>query len=148
MKTEVNQKTNRLLASLPEADQDELMARMETVSLQKRAVLWEQGARAAYVYFPDSATVSLTTLVEDGSSVEIATVGNEGALGLGVFLGAERALARAIVQTPGVARRMETVVFQQAVAQSPTLNRIILRYTQALLLQITRAAGCNRFHSL
>ncbi|HEX3203392.1 MAG TPA: Crp/Fnr family transcriptional regulator [Nitrospiraceae bacterium] len=148
MKSEVNQKTNRLLASLPDSEQDELLGRMETVSLQKRAVLWEQGARAAYVYFPDSATVSLTTLVEDGSSVEIATVGNEGALGLGVFLGAERALARAIVQSPGVARRIETAVFQQTLVQSPALNRIILRYTQALLFQITRAAGCNRFHSL
>jgi CRP-like cAMP-binding protein len=148
MKSEVNQKTNRLLASLPEPEQDDLLGRMETVSLQKRAVLWEQGARAAYVYFPDSATVSLTTLVEDGSSVEIATVGNEGAPGLGVFLGAERALARAIVQTPGTARRMAPAAFQQALARFPTLNRIILRFTQALLLQITRAAGCNRFHSL
>jgi len=148
MKPEVNQKTNRLLASLPDRDHDELFGRMERVSLQKRAVLWEQGAHVAYVYFPDSATVSLITLVEDGSSVEIATVGSEGALGLGVFLGAERALARAIVQSPGSARRMETGAFQQALAQYPTLNRIILRYTQALLLQITRAAGCNRFHSL
>jgi len=148
MKPEVNQKTNRLLASLPDRDHDELFGRMERVSLQKRAVLWEQGAHVAYVYFPDSATVSLITLVEDGSSVEIATVGSEGALGLGVFLGAERALARAIVQSPGSARRMETGAFQQALAQYPILNRIILRYTQALLLQITRAAGCNRFHSL
>jgi CRP-like cAMP-binding protein len=147
-KREVHHKTNRLLASLPERDYVELVGRMESVSLQKRAVLWEQGAPVAYVYFLDSATVSLTTLVEDGSSVEIATVGNEGAPGLGVFFGAERALARAIVQSPGSARRMETAAFQQALVQYPILNRVILRYTQALLLQITRAAGCNRFHSL
>lgn len=139
---------NRLLAHLSTAKHDTLASKMETVSLTRGTTLYGQGSAVPYVYFPLSAVVSLLTMLEDGSSVEVAAVGNEGVVGLTVYLQLERAVVTAIVQLPGEALQMEARQFAALSYADPVLDSLLRRYTRTLLWQITRSAGCNRFHSL
>jgi CRP-like cAMP-binding protein len=139
---------NRLLAHLTTDEQDALAATLETVSLSRGTVLYEQGSVVPFVYFPLSAVVSLLTILEDGSSVEVATVGHEGLVGLAAYLELERAVVTAVVQLPGDALRIDARQFAMLLTSRGRFHSVLRRYTRAVLWQITRSAGCNRFHSL
>ena len=139
---------NRLLAHLTTDERDALAAKRETVSLSRGTVLYEQGSAVSSVYFPVSAVISLLTILEDGSSVEVATIGYEGVVGLAAYLELERAVVTAIVQFPGEALRIDARQFAALLTSRGRFHSVLRRYTRALLWQITRSAGCNRFHSL
>lgn len=139
---------NRLLAHLTTDERDVLAPQLETVSLSRGTVLYEQGSAVPSVYFPLSAVVSLLTILEDGSSVEVATVGHEGLVGLAAYLELERAVVTAVVQLPGEALRIDARQFATLLTPRGRFHSVLRRYTRALLWQITRSAGCNRFHSL
>jgi len=139
---------NRLLAHLTPDERDVLAPQLETVSLSRGTVLYEQGSAVPSVYFPLSAVVSLLTILEDGSSVEVATVGHEGLVGLAAYLELERAVVTAVVQLPGEALRIDARQFATLLTSRGRFHSVLRRYTRALLWQITRSAGCNRFHSL
>ncbi|WP_447977447.1 Crp/Fnr family transcriptional regulator [Candidatus Nitrospira bockiana] len=139
---------NRLVAALPEPLHSRLLGKMDLVNLAERQVLYEPEEPMEYAYFPCSAIISLLTIMQDGASVEVATVGSEGFLGLPLYFGMESAFARGIVHIPGEARRMRSTVFQEEIEQSPPLAEAVRRYAQTLLVQITRTAACNRLHTL
>lgn len=139
---------NRLLAHLTTEERDGVAAKLETVSLSRGTVLYEQGSAVPSVYFPLSAVVSLLTILEDGSSVEVATVGHEGLVGLAAYLELERAVVTAVVQLPGEALRIDARQFSTLLTSRGRFHSVMRRYTRALLWQITRSAGCHRFHSL
>jgi CRP-like cAMP-binding protein len=139
---------NRLLASLPGGDREQLRPLLEPVRLDFKQVLYAPNEPIAHVYFPLDAVVSLLTVMEDGASVEIGTVGNEGMVGLPVFLGADSLPSQAFSQVPGDALRMEAPVFREAAERLPALRRAMHRYTQALFNQVAQSAACNRLHSL
>ena len=140
--------TNRLLAHLTADERDVLAAKLETVSLSRGTVLYEQGSTVPSVYFPLSAAVSLLTILEDGASVEVATVGHEGLVGLAAYLELDRAVVTAVVQLPGEALRIGARQFASMASSRGRFHSVMRRYTRALLWQITRSAGCHRFHSL
>jgi len=139
---------NRLLLALPRADYQRLLPALETVSLAHGRVLFEARERITHVYFPQHCVVSLLTLVSDGPPVEVAIVGNEGMVGVGVFLGANTAKTRAVSQIPDDARRMTVRAFRRALIDDAALQRLMLRYTQTLLGQIAQCAACNQRHSV
>lgn len=139
---------NRLLRALPRAEYDELLPGLRDVTLAHGEVLFENGQRIAHVYFPQRAVVSLLAPVADGPGVEIAIIGNEGMVGLNVFLGAPTAQGRAVSQVPDGARRLTVAAFLRALARSAGLRRIMLRYADSLLGQIAQCAACNQRHSV
>jgi CRP-like cAMP-binding protein len=139
---------NRLLAQLSTDEREGLASEFETVSLSRGTALYEQGSAVAFVYFPLTAVISLLTILEDGSSVEVATVGNEGVVGLTAYLELERAVVTAVVQLPGEALRLDARQFASLLTPRGRFHTLLARYTRTLLWQITRSAGCNRFHSL
>lgn len=139
---------NRVLAHLSTDERDALASKLETVSLPRGAALYEQGSAVPFVYFPLSAVISLLTILEDGSSVQVATVGSEGAVGMTVYLELERAVVTAVVQLPGEALRIDARQFTAFLSARGRFNDVLRRYTRTLLWQITRSAGCNRFHVL
>ena len=139
---------NRLLASLPEASLAQLLAAAEYVLLAHRQVLHQADAPISHVYFPLRASVSLVTLTESGASIETAIVGNEGLVGLSVFLGLDTDINQAIVQAPGAALRLPTAAFRLLTERDPALRHAIYRYAYLLLIQVTQSAVCNRMHSL
>jgi CRP-like cAMP-binding protein len=139
---------NRILASLPSADQERIGSKLEWITLGAEEVLYEQEEIMKFVYFPTSAVVSMLSVMEDGASVEGATIGNEGIVGVSIFLGMERAIAKVMNQIPGKALRMKATEFQKEVRSNKMLNALVGRYTNALLAQIFRSAGCNRLHSV
>lgn len=138
---------NWLMLSLSLSEQDTLLSKAETVSLTRGRVLYEQGSIVPYVYFPQSAVVSLLTMLENGSSVEVATVGREGVIGVSHYSEAERAIMTAIVQVPGKAIQIDARHFSARLLND-RFELMLRRHTRALMWQITRSAGCNRFHSL
>jgi CRP-like cAMP-binding protein len=139
---------NRLLAHLSTDEREAFSSKLETVSLSRGTVLYEQGSVVPAVYFPLSAVISLLTILEDGSSVQVATVGYEGMVGLAVYLELERAVVTAIVQLPGEALRIDARQFSTFLTSRGRIHSLLRRYTRSLLWQITRSSGCNRFHSL
>jgi CRP-like cAMP-binding protein len=139
---------NRMLAHLSIEERNALASKLETVSLLRGASLYEQGSVVAFVYFPLSAVISLLTILEDGSTVQVATIGSEGAAGMTVYLELERAVVTAVVQLPGDALRIDARQFTEFLTPHGRFNDVLRRYTRTLLWQITRSAGCNRFHSL
>ena len=139
---------NRLLAALPATDYARLRPVLEPVVLRLRQVLSEPGDAITHVYFPTMAVVPLLLLVEDGTSVEIALVGNDGLIGQPLALGLDRATHRALNQIPGIALRLSAGAFRSALNQSGALRQVLQRYTQALLVQAAQGAACNRLHSI
>jgi CRP-like cAMP-binding protein len=139
---------NWLLAALPEDDFSRVSSDTEKVSLVVREVIYEPGQRIEHVYFPTSGVVSLLITTQDGSAVEIATVGNEGVVGMPVFLGAETSPIRAISQIPGTALRMPVAAFKRIVEAAGPARDAIRRYSQALLNQISQSVACNHLHSV
>ena len=139
---------NKLLAALPPDIYKRLQPNLELVPLKLGASVYEAGGRQAYVYFPVNAIVSLLYVMKDGSSAEIAVVGNEGLVGIALFMGGETTPSRAVVQSAGHAYRLSSKLLKQEFEHGGSLQHLLLRYTQALLTQMAQTAVCNRHHSI
>jgi CRP-like cAMP-binding protein len=139
---------NHLLSALPAADYERIAASLELVSLKLADVLYEPGVPLRYVYFPTTAIVSLLYVMEDGASAEIAIVGNEGILGIALFMGGETTPSRAVVQSAGHGYRLKAQYLKDEFGRFGPFLRLLLRYTQALITQMAQTAVCNRHHSV
>jgi len=139
---------NQLLAALPAASYERLLPHLEKVPLEFGSVVYESGSHQGYVYFPTSSIVSLLYLMEDGFSAEIALVGNEGVVGIALFMGGESTLSRAVVQSAGYGYRLRASVLKTEFGQSGDLQHLLLRYTQARITQMAQTAVCNRHHTV
>ena len=140
--------TNRLLAALPTNEYERLLAGLEPVQLTYGEVLYESGEQMRHVYFPSDCLVSLLTVVDGHRALEVGLVGREGMVGSGVALGSTDSAVRALVQGTGKAMRMKSTSFLREFRRSPTLQRALFRFTDALMIQVTQTAACNRFHVL
>jgi CRP-like cAMP-binding protein len=141
-------KLNRLLAALPATEFERLRPHLELVHMPLGDVLCESGGRLSYVHFPTSAIISLHYILENGASSEIAGVGNEGMLGVSLFMGGESTPSWATVQTAGYSYRLKAATLMQEFNQGGPVQRLLLRYTQALITQISQTAVCNRHHTI
>jgi CRP-like cAMP-binding protein len=139
---------NRLLAVLPAAERERLDLQLEPVSMALGEVVYESGSRLEYVYFPTTSIVSLLYVMADGASAEIAVVGNEGIVGVALFMGGETTPSRAIVQSAGSAYRLPGHAMKEEFVRGGAMQHLLLRYTQALLTQMAQTAVCNRHHSV
>lgn len=139
---------NRLLAALPAAEYARLAPHLELVAMPLGEVLCESGARMQHVYFPTTSIVSLLYVLENGASAEIAVVGNEGIVGISLFMGGDTTPSRAVVRNAGHGYRLEGRLLQEEFARAGPVMRLLLRYTQALITQMTQTAVCNRHHSV
>ena len=138
---------NRLLAALPGVEWARWAPQLEYVSLPLGKVIYEAGACQTHVYFPTTAIVSLLYVMENGGASEIAVVGNEGVVGISLFMGGESTTSRAVVHSTGGAFRLRGAVMKAEFDHLPVLG-LLLRYTQALIAQMAQTAVCNRHHSL
>ena len=139
---------NRLLAALPAKEYERLLAGFEQVKLTYGEVLYESGEQMRHVYFPSDCVVSLLAVVEGHRALEVGLVGREGMVGSRLALGLTTASVRALVQGTGTAVRIESVSFLRELHRSPMLQRALLHFTDALMMQVTRTAACNRFHGV
>ncbi|MFZ0468001.1 MAG: Crp/Fnr family transcriptional regulator [Thiogranum sp.] len=139
---------NHLLAALPAEERERLIPHLELVPMLLGDVLYESGNELRHVYFPTTAIISLLYVMLDGASAEIAVVGNEGIIGVALFMGGETMPNRAVVQSAGYAYRLKGQLLKQEFNRSGELQHLLLRYTQALLTQMAQTAVCNRHHSL
>lgn len=139
---------NQLLAALPKAEWLRWLPDLEPVDLPLGTVLYESGCNMPYVYFPTNAIVSLLYVLEDGASAEIAVVGFEGVVGISIFMGGGSTPSRAVVQSAGSGFRLRADLVKQEFARSGPVMHLMLRYTQALITQMSQTAVCNRHHSL
>jgi signal transduction histidine kinase/CRP-like cAMP-binding protein len=139
---------NDLLAALPEADFERLSAGLELVPLPLGRAVYESGGQLDYAYFPTDCIVSLLSVTQNGSSAEIAIAGNEGLVGIALFMGGETTPSRAVVQNAGYAYRAPSALIKQEFNRGGALQHLLLRYTQALITQMSQTALCNRHHSL
>jgi CRP-like cAMP-binding protein len=141
-------RSNRLLAALPDENYQELLPFLEPVHLSLGEALYESGGAQGYVYFPTSSIVSLIYVLEDGSSAEIAVTGCEGLVGIALFMGGETTPSRAVVQSAGQGYRLKAAVLKRKFDAGGALQLLLLRFTQALITQMTQTAVCNRHHSV
>lgn len=141
-------RANRVLAALPDAVYRRLVPSLELVSMEIKQILYQPNGDIPYIYFPLNTVTSLVIRMQDGQIAEVATVGNEGMVGLPVFLGAETFAGQAFTQIPGDALRMPTSVFKDEIAQGDSLHDVLHRYTQALFTQVAQSAACNRLHDI
>jgi CRP-like cAMP-binding protein len=139
---------NRLLELLPEPEFARLAAHLEPVSLRLGEMLYEPDGQLQHAYFPATAIVSLHYVLASGASAESAGVGNEGVVGIALFMGGNTTSSSAVVQTAGSALRIASGILRQEFALAGVLQGVLLRYTQALITQIGQTATCNRHHSL
>ena len=139
---------NRLLGSLPIAEYERLRPNLRPVSFSLGEVVYEFGGRLDYVFFPTTSIVSLLYTMENGSSAEMGLTGNEGVVGIALFMGGGTMPNRAVVQSAGGALRMKAKVLQDEFALGGKFQQLLLRYTQALITQISQTAVCNRLHSV
>jgi CRP-like cAMP-binding protein len=139
--------SNQLLAVLPPAEWLRWKPHLESVAMPLGHVVYESGGYQSHVYFPTTAIVSLLYVMESGSSAEIAVVGNEGVVGIALFMGGESTPDRAVVQSAGRGFRMRSEVIKEEFKRAPVLH-LMLRYTLALISQMSQTAVCNRHHSL
>ena len=140
-------KENHLLANLPDDEMKRWSPQLQLVELKLGQVLHESGGIQTHVYFPTTAIVSLLYVLETGASAEIAVVGNDGLVGISLFMGGGSTISRAVVQSAGMAYRLPATVLLEEFKLAPVLH-LLLRYTQALLTQMAQTAVCNRHHSL
>jgi CRP-like cAMP-binding protein len=140
--------SNRLLAALPESELRRWTPNLELVELSLGQVISEPGACLGYAYFPLNAIVSLVYVMKNGESAEIALVGNDGMLGVALFMGGNSTTIRAVVQSAGQGYRLPARELIDAVARGGETLRLMLLYTQSLLTQMTQTAACNRHHTL
>ena len=143
-----NVKQNQLLAAMPEAEWKRWLPNIEAVDLPLGKVLYEPGATLGHVYFPTTAIISLLYVLENGASAEIAVVGNEGLVGIALFMGGESTLNRAVVQSAGKGFMLPAQAMKDEFNRGGAVMHLLLRYTQALITQMSQTAVCNRHHSL
>jgi len=139
---------NRLLARLPPEDYKRLLPRLKLVPLEFKQILYEARSPMDYAYFPSRGVVSALAVMNDGRAIEVATVGNEGMVGLPLLVGAKTAANRAMVQVPGEALRMGEDVLREEVNRDSHLRRLLIRYHSAFLVQVSQAVACNGLHSI
>ncbi|WP_460483583.1 Crp/Fnr family transcriptional regulator [Comamonas humi] len=133
---------------MPEQELAHWLPDLESVEMPLGTVLYESGGRLSHVYFPISTIVSLLYVLEDGGSAEIAVVGNEGLIGVSLFMGGQTTPSRAVVQSAGQALRLKAHLMMTEFNRAGDVMHLLLRYTQALLTQMSQTAVCNRHHSL
>ena len=139
---------NRLLAALPDDAYQALVPALQGVPLPLGVPLYESGAPQNHVYFPTSSIVSLLYVLENGASAEIAVTGNDGLVGISLFMGGETTPSRAVVQSAGYGYRLAASVLKKEFEKGGPLQHLLLRYTQALITQMTQTAVCNRHHTV
>jgi CRP-like cAMP-binding protein len=139
---------NHLLDALPQAEYERIAPHLEMVPMALGEVLYESGGELRHAYFPTNCIVSLLYVMEDGASAEIAVAGNEGLVGVALFMGGGGMPNRAVVQSAGHAYRLRKSVILQEFERHGALHRLLLRYTQALITQMAQTAVCNRHHSV
>jgi len=143
-----NPSQNHLLAALPTAEFERLAAHLELVPMRLGDMLYEPGGQLSYAYFPTTAIISLHYVMASGASAESAGVGNEGVVGISLFMGGNTTPSSAVVQTAGHAYRLGRRLLQQEFNRGELLQRLLLRYTQALMTEMAQTAACNRHHSV
>jgi CRP-like cAMP-binding protein len=139
---------NHLLAALPASARERLQPHLESVALPLGLAIYESGSKLRHLYFPASGIVTLLYGMESGASTQIAVIGNEGVVGIALFMGGESTPTRAVVQSAGHGHRLKAAVLKTEFALGGPLQNLLLRYTQALIAQMTQTAVCNRHHSL
>jgi CRP-like cAMP-binding protein len=139
---------NHLLAALPDAEWQRWLPQLERVEMPLGQVLYESGGTLSHVYFPTTAIVSLLYVMENGASAEIAVVGNEGIVGISLFMGGDSTSSRAVVQSAGLGLRLKAQIMKDDFNRAGPVLHLLLRYTQALITQMAQTAVCNRHHSL
>lgn len=139
---------NHLLDALPATDYQRVASHLELIPLGLGDVLYRSGGRLRYVYFPTTAIISLLYVMEDGASAEIAIVGNEGMLGVSLFMGGDTTPSSAVVQSAGHAFRLRAELLKDEFGRFGPAMHLLLRYTQALITQMAQTAVCNRHHSI
>jgi len=143
-----NPSQNHLLAALPTAEFERLAPHLELVPLPLGEVLYEPGGQLQHAYFPTTGIVSLHYVMETGASAETAGVGNEGVVGISLFMGGDTTPSSAVVQTAGHAYRLDSRRLKEEFKRGGLMQHLLLRYTQALITQVTQTAVCNRHHSV
>jgi len=141
-------KANRLLAALPRDSFEALAPHLDLVPMPLGEVVYESGGEQRYVYFPTTSIVSLLYVLADGSSAEIAVTGNDGLVGISLFMGGETTPSRAVVQSAGRGYRVRGDVLRKEFESGGAMQHLLLRYTQALITQMTQTAVCNRHHTV
>jgi len=141
-------KQNQILAALPAKEYARLLPNLELIQLPLARVLYEPGVQMDYVYFPITGIISLLYVMQSGASAEIAITGNEGLVGVSLFMGGESTTSRAVVQNAGASYRLKADILRREFALGGPLQYLALRYTQALIAQMTQTAACNRHHTL
>jgi CRP-like cAMP-binding protein len=139
---------NRLLAVVPDAEFERWLPQLEAMDMPLGTVLYESGGQVPHVYFPTTSIVSLLYVMEDGASAEIAVVGNEGIVGISLFMGGQTTPSRAVVQSGGQGFRLNAKLLMSEFNRGGPVLHLLLRYTQALITQMAQTAVCNRHHSL
>lgn len=139
---------NHLLEALPESDYLRIQPLLEYVTMPLGQTLYESGGQLQHVYFPTTSIVSLLYVLASGASAEIAVVGNEGVLGISLFMGGDTTPSRAVVQSAGYGYRMRSSLLKVEFNRGGAMMHLLLRYTQALMTQMTQTAVCNRHHSI
>ncbi len=139
---------NRLLAALPDAEYEILRPHLEPVPMPLGMAVYESGGPQGYVYFPADSIVSLLYVLESGASTEIAVTGNEGLVGISLFMGGETTPSRAVVQSAGYGYRARAAILKQRFESAHDVQLLLLRFTQALITQMTQPAVCNRHHAV
>ena len=139
---------NHILAAFPTVEYDRISAALELVDMPLAEVLSESGDRLQHVYFPTTSIVSLQYILESGATAEIAVVGNEGLVGISLFMGGNTTLSRAVVRSAGHGYRLPVALLHAEFNRAGPVLRILLRYTQALITQMAQTAVCNRHHSV
>lgn len=148
METKPIKEQNYLFHSIPSIEWERLLPHIELIELPLGKVLYEPGTKMSHVYFPSTAIVSLLYALENGSSAEIAIVGNEGVVGISIFMGGESTSSRAVVQSAGLGYRVKSSLILEEFNRSGPVMHLFLRYTQALITQMSQTAVCNRHHTL
>jgi CRP-like cAMP-binding protein len=144
----VDPKENHILAALPRAEWERWLPLFEKVELPLGKVLYESGITMSHVYFPTTAIVSLLYVLESGASAEIAVVGNEGVVGISLFMGGGSTPSRAVVQSAGYGFRLGAQFIKDEFHRAGPVMHVLLRYTQALIAQMAQTAVCNRHHTV
>jgi CRP-like cAMP-binding protein len=148
MTTHTEPRMNQLLAALPPEEWDRWAPQIEWVEMPLGQVLYESGATLKHAYFPTTAIVSLLYVMESGASAEIAVAGNEGLVGISLFMGGGSTPSRAVVQSAGEGYRIRSQFIKTEFDRAGAVMHLLLRYTQALITQMSQTAVCNRHHSL
>ncbi len=139
---------NHLLAGVSDEELARLLPNLQQISLPLGQVIYESGEKMDYVYFPTTAIISLLYIMENGSSAEIGVVGNDGLVGIAIFMGGDTTPNRAVVQSAGKTFKMKSTMMKDEFTRGGRFHNLCLRYTQALITQISQTAVCNRLHSV